>query len=153
MGDEDYDRRVEAAQYLKRYFPEFDPKNASFNVEFGEDGSIIGRLSNRSKAATHIILDKDGNLRIEDLPKGMRKELGADYETMFEKYNNAASELKQVGEKIKELDNALQGFKATAEVYPLEIERYAEREKELREFIERQQSQKAETKSLFRSNR
>ena len=43
----------------------------------------------------------------------------------------------------------MQGLKATAEVYPLEIERYAEREKELREFIERQQVQKAETKSLF----
>ena len=149
LGDEEYDRRVEAGQYLRRYFPDFNPRDASFNVKFEEDGSITGRLSDRKDAKKHIILDKDKNLRVEDLPKGMRKELGADYETMFEKYNNAASELKQSDEKIKELDNALQGFKATAEVYPLEIERYVEKEKELREFIERQQVQKAETKSLF----
>ena len=149
LDDGEYDRRVEAGQYLKRIFPKFNPMDASFNVKFEEDGSITGRLSERENAKKHIILDKDKNLRVEDLPKGMRKELGADYETMLEKYNNAASELKQSDEKIKELDNALQGFKATAEVYPLEIERYAEREKELREFIERQQVQKAETKSLF----
>ena len=147
--DEEYDRRVEAGQYLKRYFPDFNPMDASFNVKFEEDGSITGVLSDRKDAKKHIILDKDKNLRVEDLPKVMRKELGADYETMAEKYNNTASELKQSNEKIKELDNALQGLKATAEVYPLEIERYAEREKELREFIERQQVQKAKTKSLF----
>ena len=140
---------VEAGQELKRYLPDFNPRDASFNVEFEEDGSITGRLSDRKNAKKHIILDKDKNLRVEDLPKSFRKELGADYETMLEKYNNAASELKQSDEKIKELDNALQGLKAVTEVYPLEISRYEEREKELREFIERQQVQKAETKSLF----
>ena len=68
---------------------------------------------------------------------------------MLEKYNNTQLELRKSIEENNELDNALQGLKATAEVYPLEIERYAEREKELREFIERQQVQKAENKSLF----
>ena len=51
--------------------------------------------------------------------------------------------------KNKELDNALQGLKATVEVYPQEISRYEEKERELRQFIERQQEQKAENKILF----
>ena len=147
--DEKYDRRREAGQELKRYLPDFNPDDATFNVTYGKDGSIIGVYSNRSNSAIHIILDKDKNLKLEDLPKGMRKELGVDYETMLEKYNNTASELKKSIEKNKELDNALQGLKATAEVYPQEISRYEEREKELREFIERQQIEKAENKSLF----
>ena len=147
--DEKYDRRREAGQELKRYLPDFNPDDATFNVIYGKDGSIIGEYSNRANSAQHIILDKDKNLRLEDLPKVMRKELGVDYETMLEKYNNTASELRKSIEKNKELDNALQGLKATAEVYPQEISQYVEREKELREFIERQQVQKAENKSLF----
>ena len=147
--DGEYDRRIEAGEYLKRYFPDFKPEDASFNVKFEEDGSITGLLSNRENAKKHIILDKDKNLRVEDLPKGMRKELGVDYETMLEKYNNTQLELRKSIEVNNELDNALQGLKATAEVYPLEISRYEEKEKELREFIERQQVQKEETKSLF----
>ena len=136
-------------QELKRYLPDFNPDDATFNVTYGKDGSIIGEYSNRANSASHIILDKDKNLRLEDLPKVMRKELGVDYETMLEKYNNTASELRKSIEKNKELDNALQGLKATAEVYPQEISQYEEREKELREFIERQQVEKAENKSLF----
>ena len=97
----------------------------------------------------HTLVDENGVRNIENLPKTFRKELGADYETMLEKYNNTQLELRKSIEVNNELDNALQGLKATAEVYPLEIERYVEREKELREFIERQQVQKAENKSLF----
>ena len=40
-------------------------------------------------------------------------------------------------------------MKAVTEVYPKEIKRYEEKEKELRQFIERQQVEKAENKSLF----
>ena len=97
--DLEYDRRQEAGQELKRYLPDFNPDDATFNVEFGEDGSIIGKLSNNPRAASHIILDKDGNLKLEGLPKGMRKELGVDYESMLEKYNNTALELKKSIEK------------------------------------------------------
>ena len=147
--DEEYDRRREAGQELKRYLPDFNPDDATFNLTYGEDGSIIGEYSNRTNSKPHIILDKDKNLKLEDLPKGMGKELGVDYETMLEKYNNTQLELRKSIEANNELDNALQGLKATAEVYPLEIERYVEREKELREFIERQQVQKAQNKSLF----
>ena len=86
---------------------------------------------------------------LEDLPKTMRKELGADYETMLERYNNAASQLNEANEKIKELNSIADGLEATIKVYPQEIDRYIEKEKELREFIERQQVEKAENKSLL----
>ena len=147
--DEEYDRRREAGQELKRYLPNYNPDDGEFNVTFGEDGSLIVEYSNRRNSVPHTVVDKDGNLKLEDLPKTMRKALGADYETMLEKYNNAESELKKANEQNKELGNALEGLKATAEVYPQEISRFEEREKELRQFIERQQVEKAENKSLF----
>ena len=77
--DEEYDRRREAGQELKRYFPNYNPDDGTFNVTFGEDGSLIVRFSNRSNSAPHTVVDKDGNLKLEDLPKTMRKALGADY--------------------------------------------------------------------------
>ena len=148
--DEEYDRRREAGQELKRYLPDFNPDDATFNVTYGKDGSIIIEYSNRTNSAPHTVVDKYGNLKLEDLPKGMRKELGTDYETMLEKYNNNQLELRKSIEANNELDNALQGLKATAEVYPLEIERYAEREKRnLGNSLRDKQVQKAETKSLF----
>ena len=147
--DGDYDRMREARQELNRYYPNYEPNESPFNVRFGENRSIEGQLSTAKNNVWHTLVDENGVLNIENLPKTFRKALGADYETMLEKYNNAQLELRKSIEVNNELDNALQGLKATAEVYPLEIERYAEREKELREFIERQQVQKAETKSLF----
>ena len=79
----------------------------------------------------------------------MRKALGADYETMLIKYNNVASQLNEANEQNRDLLNVLQGLEAATKVYPEEISRYEEKEKELREFIERQQVEKAENKSLF----
>ena len=82
--DEEYDRRREAGQELKRYLPNYNPDDGTFNVTFGEDGSLIVEFSNRSNSAPHTVVDKDGNLKLEDLPKTMRKALGADYVTMLE---------------------------------------------------------------------
>ena len=147
--DEEYDRRGEAGQEIKRYFPDFNPREASFNVEFEEDGSIIGKLSDRKNAAAHIILDKDKNLKIEDLPKVMRKELGVDYETMLKKYNNTASELRKSIEKNKDLDSALQGLDSASKTHPQEIAQYEERVRRLTLVIE---SQKAEKENMERDS-
>ena len=97
----------------------------------------------------HTIVDKDGNLKLEDLPKTMRKALGADYESMLGRYNDAVSQLNEEKEKHNELLSAVQGIDSLLATRTEEISRYEEREKELRQFIERQQIEKAENKSLF----
>ena len=147
--DEEYDRRIEAGEKLKRYFPNYNPNDRIFNVTFGEDGSIIGKLSSREDNVWHTIVDKDGNLKLEDLPKTMRKALGADYESMLGRYNDAVSQLNEEKEKHNELLSAVQGIDSLLATRTEEISRYEEREKELRQFIERQQIEKAENKSLF----
>ena len=147
--DEEYDRRREARQQLKRYLPNYNPDDGTFNVKFGEDGSLMGKLIGRGDNVWHIIVDKNENLKIEDLPKTMRKALGSDYETILKKYNNTISQLNEEKEKNIELKKIAEGLSSTAEVYIDEIDLYKEKEKELREFIERQQVEKAENKSLF----
>ena len=147
--DEKYDRRREAGQELKRYLPTYNPDDATFNVTYGEDGSILAEFSNRKGSTPHIILTKDKVLRLEDLPKTMRKALGADYETMLDKYNDAILQFNEEKEKHNELLSAVQGIDSLLATRTEEISRYDEREKELRQFIEKQQVQKAENKSLF----
>ena len=151
--DEEYDRMREARQKLKRYYPNYNPNDSPFNVRFGENGSIEGKLSIAGNNVWHTLVDENGVRNTENLPKTFRKALGADYESMLEKYNNTASKLKKSIEENMELDNALQGLKATAEVYPQEINQYVEREKELREFIERQQLEKAEALSAAKQDK
>ena len=147
--DDDYDRMRDARQELKRYYPDYDPNGGTFNVKFGENGGIEGRLSTSSNNVWHTLVNENGDLNIENLPKTFRKELGGDYETMLEKFNNKAYELNQSNEKNRELENTLEGLNATLEVYPQEISRYEEKEIELRKFIEGLQQKNAENKSLF----
>ena len=61
--DEEYDRRREAGQQLKRYFPNYNPNDRTFNVTFGEDGSLIGKLSSRDDNVSHTLVDKNGVIR------------------------------------------------------------------------------------------
>ena len=111
--DEEYYRRREAGQQLKSYFPNYNPNDRIFNVTFGEDGSLIGKLSSRGDNVPHILVDKNGVIKLEDLPKTMRKALGADYESMLERYNNTKSQLNEEKEKNKELLNTLQGIESS----------------------------------------
>ena len=147
--DEEYDRRREAGQELKRYLPTYNPNDVTFNVTYGKDGSILVEFSNRTNSAPHIVLTKDKVLLLEDLPKTMRKALGADYATMLEKYNNTASELRKSIEKNKELDNALEGLNAVSKTHPQEIAQYEEKVRRLTLVIE---SQKAEKENMERDS-
>ena len=121
----------------------YDPNDGTFNVRFGADGSIEGKLSSRSDNAWHTIVDKDGVIKLEDLPKTMRKALGADYETMLDKYNEAISQLNEEKEKHNELLSAVQGIDSLLATRTEEINQYIEREKELRQFIEKQTGTKS----------
>ena len=147
--DEEYDRMRDARQQLKRYLPNYVPNDSTFNVRFGADGSIEGKLSIAGNNVWHTIIDKDGVIKLEDLPKTMRKALGSDYETMLNKYNDVVSQLNEEKEKHNELLSAVQGIDSLLATRTEEIGGYVEREKELREFIEKQQAQKAENKNLF----
>ena len=159
--DEEYDRRREAGQELKRYLPNYNPDDGTFNVTFGKDGSLIVRFSNRSNSAPHTVVDKDGNLKLEDLPKTMRKALGGDYETIIERYNNSQEELRrsneekrelnnaleEANEKISDLDSALQGLDSSSKAHSQEIAQYEEKVRRLGLVIE---SQKAEKENMER---
>ena len=147
--DEEYDRRREAGQELKRYIPAYNPNDSTFNVTYGKDGSILAEFSNRKGSVPHIVLTKDKVLMLEDLPKTMRKALGADYESMLKKYNDTISQLNEEKEKNIELKKIADGLMVEINVHPQEISRYEEKEKELRQFIERQKVEKSENKSLF----
>ena len=91
----EHDRMREARQELKRYYPDYEPNESPFNVRFGENGSIEGQLSTARNNVWHTLVDENGVLNIENLPKTFRKALGADYETMLEKYNNTQLELRK----------------------------------------------------------
>ena len=168
--DEEFERRREAVQKLKRYFPKYNPDDATFNVTFGEDGSLIVRFSNRSNAAPHTVVDKYGNLKLEDLPKTMIKALGADYESMLNNYNisqeelgisnevnrelnNALEEsnkanrelnnaLGEANEKISDLNSALQGLDSSSKAHQQEIAQYEEKLRRVALVIENQKAEK-----------
>ena len=110
-----------------------------FTAEWDKDGNLKVKLSTQSNAAGHILIDKDGVIKVDNLPSSIRKALGADYETMTARNDYLSSQLNEANEKNRELINAAEGLDATIKVYPQEIARYEEKEKELREFIEKQQ--------------
>ena len=70
---------------------------------------------------------------------------------MLIKNNNLLSQLNEANEQNMELLNVVQGLEATTKVYPMEISRYEQKEKEIRQFAEKQQVEKTEMKSLFDS--
>ena len=70
---------------------------------------------------------------------------------MLIKNNNLLSQLNEANEQNMELLNVVQGLEATTKVYPMEISRYEQKEKEIRQFAEKQQAEKKEIRSLFDS--
>ena len=149
LPSDKYDNRMEALQYIKSLFPDFNPLDSPFTAEWDKEGNLLVKLSNQRNAVENILIDKDGVIKLDKLGKIIIKALGADYESMLIKNNNLLSQLNEANEQNMELLNVVQGLEATTKVYPMEISRYEEREKELRQFIERQQVEKAENKSLF----
>ena len=71
------------------------------------------------------------------------------YEKILGRNDELVSQLEEANEKNKELYNASVGLKATTETYPQEIDRYVAKEKDLREFIEKQQVTIAEKESYL----
>ena len=149
LPSDKYDNRMEALKYIKRLFPDFNPLDSPFTAEWDKEGNLFVKLSNQRNAAEHILIDKDGVIKLDKVGKTIIKALGADYESMLIKNNNLLSQLNEANEQNMELLNVVQGLEATTKVYPMEISRYEEKEKELRQFAEKQQVEKTEIKSLF----
>ena len=149
LPSDKYDNRMEALQYIKSFFPDFNPLDSPFTAEWDREGNLRVKLSNQKNAVGHILIDKDGVIKVDNLPITFRKALGSDYESMLIKNNNLLSQLNEANEQNMELLNVVQGLEATTKVYPMEISRYEQKEKEIRQFAEKQQAEKTEIKSLF----
>ena len=147
--DEQYDKRREALQFIKRIFPDFKPLESSFTARWDNDGNLKVKLSNQSNAVEHTLIDKDGVINYDNLPKNIKQSLGISYEKIIGRNDELVSKLKEANEKIKDLSNALNGLVATAETNDLEIQRYIANDKEKREFIEKQQLKIAENQSYL----
>ena len=137
--DEKYDKRREALQYIKRIFPDFNPLDSPFTAEWDKDGNLKVKLSTQSNSVEHTLIDKDGVINYDNLPKNIKKSLGISYEKILGRNYELVSQLEEKNEEIKEFRRAFDGLKAATEVYPQEIDRYVAKEKDLREFIEKQQ--------------
>ena len=150
--DEKYERRIEGAEMLKNYFPNYNPKDSIFNPILEDDGSIWGKLTGREDNVPHKIIEPNGDIvkNFDSLPKGIKKSLGADYESMLKKNNNLLSQLNKKNEENKDLYSALAGLRSVLETGEKEIEQYVTIDrKELREIIERQQTRIAESESYL----
>ena len=128
---------------IKSYFP--DANTSKFIHGYDEYGQLTVKLSRRG-AKTYPLLK--GDKLNDELPDTIIKSLGADYETMLRKNKNLSLKLNKLNKKNIELLNEVQGLRETTKVYPLDISRYEEKEKKLREFIEKQQMEKAEKISV-----
>ena len=148
---EKYDDRREALQFIKRIFPDFKPLESSFTAGWDKDGNVKVKLSTQSNAVEHTLIDKDGVINYDNLPKKIKQALGIDYETMLGRNDKLKSQLDESNEEIKELHGALVGLQATIETNTYEIESYVDKEKELRRIIEKHQERIAESESFLES--
>ena len=149
--DDKYEKRIYAAEILKKYFPNYYPKDSLFNPILEDDGSIWVKLTGREDNVPHKIIEPNGDIvkNFDSLPKGIKRSLGADYESMLINNNNLIAQLNEANEQNMDLLNAVQGLETNLKIYPMEISRYEQKEKELRQFSEKQQVEKTEMKSLF----
>ena len=127
----------ESGDEIKSLFPDADTSN--FIHWYDEYGQLKVKLNR--KGAKPYSLFKGGKLN-DEIPDTIRKALGVDYETMLIKYNNLLSQWNEANEQNMELLNVVQGLEATTKVYPLEIKLYEQKEKEIRQFAEKQQAEK-----------
>ena len=146
---EKYDDRREALQYIKRIFPDFNPLDSTFTAEWDKDGNLKVKLSTQSNAVEHTLIDKDGVINYDNLPKNIKKSLGISYEKILGRNDELVSKLNEDNEKIKDLSNALNGLRATLETNDLEIQRYISNDKEQRRIIEQHQTRIAEIESYL----
>ena len=98
---EQSDNRREALQFIKRIFPDFKPLESSFTAEWDKDGNVKVKLSTQSNAKEHTLIDKDGVINYDNLPKTILKDLGADYETMLGRNDEIKSQLEKQMKRIK----------------------------------------------------
>ena len=149
--DEKYEMMRTAGETLKSYFPDYNPNDSTFNPILKDDGSIWGQLTSRRDNKPHLIIKSDGDYadNLDSLPDGIKKSLGVDAITQIEKNYGLIEELEKLTEKNKELENSLKGLYSVLDSHSDEIGIYEKTEKELRQFIEKQQVEIAEKKSLF----
>ena len=60
LPSDKYYNRMEALQYIKNLFPDFNPLDSPFTAEWDKEGNLKVKLSGRENAAEHILIDKDG---------------------------------------------------------------------------------------------
>ena len=122
---------------------------SEFTARLDKEGNVFVKLTNSTNNIYHLLIDKDGVIRYKGLPDTIKKSLGVDSETLFERNVELISKLEEKNEENKELLSSLSGLQATVETNHLEIERYVDIEKDLRRFIEKQQEIIAESESYL----
>ena len=103
-GDEKFHEknRQRAAEILESKFPNWDPKNSSFNATLNSRGEVEVMLSDSRKAVPHVIIDADGNVNEREIKKSkkIQKSLGPRAEDIVE---TNREEISRCENKIKEL--------------------------------------------------
>ena len=91
-----------AAEILECKFPNWDPKNSSFNATLNSRGEVEVMLSDSRKAVPHVIIDADGNVNEREIKKSkkIQKSLGPRAEDIVE---TNREEMTRRENKIKEL--------------------------------------------------
>ena len=103
-GDEKFHEknRQRAAEILESKFPNWDPKNSSFNATLNSRGEVEVMLSDSRKAVPHVIIDADGNVNEREIKKSkkIQKSLGPRAEDIVE---TNREEITRRENKIQEL--------------------------------------------------
>ena len=76
-GDErtpllDEEKRQRAREILESKFPKWDPLDSSFNATLNKKGEVVVTLSDTRKAAPHVIIDADGNVKEREIRKSKK---------------------------------------------------------------------------------
>ena len=76
-GDErtpllDEENRERAREILESKFPIWDPLDSSFNATLNKRGEVVATLSDTRKAAPHVIIDADGNVKEREIRKSKK---------------------------------------------------------------------------------
>ena len=103
-GDEKFHEknRQRAAEILESKFPNWDPKNSSFNATLNSRGEVEVMLSDSRKAVPHVIIDADGNVNEREIKKSkkIQKSLGTPAEDII---RTKEEEISRHEKKIDEL--------------------------------------------------
>ena len=140
MKDQD-----EAWANIRSRFPKVD--TSKFTAGLNKFKQVVVKLI-RKGSKPYVLFKGDDELN-DELPTTIKTALGVDSITLITRNDELVTQLNEANEKIKDLSNVVVGLKETIEVYPQEIDRYVAKEKDMREFIEKQQVEIAENKSYL----